>query len=459
MALRLTDLHLWALVGVLFLLVFMSVHGAFASHYHVKVPTGAFAQMRVAETLPRGSVVRTFRHIPWMVVEANEVRLQGLQMQGVIDGYYPEMEATTMLSTTRIRIGSWRAIQEGFDGAGAVVAILDTGFDISHPELGATAFEACFSNASCPDGTNRQIGPGSAAPLDGHVHGTHVAGIAVGTRGMAPAAELGAVMVFSRAGGGVSASFGDIIAGAEHVLDMKAAGHNIVALNMSLGTGPRTGENCDNAIPSVTAIMNLLAASGIVPVAASGNSGSPSGAGIPACISSVVSVGAVNNSDAVAGFSNGKVDVWAQGQSVSSAVPGGGRASLSGTSMSTPHVAGAIAQGVTEPWIGWRILDPRSGGVIRPRLQVDDALGILPPAPVPVPCIDCTNTEIPPECPVCPPPSQPETIEEFCAQFPTRSRREVHRCRAADWQFDEPSRFPRDCWARHSEACIPRVDR
>ena len=248
----------------------------------------------------------------------------------------------------------------GYTGSGQVVAVLDTGVDSSHAFLaGKVVEEACYSgNASCPNGTTTQTGAGSGAPCtyaaSGCSHGTHVAGIAAGQgssfSGVAKGADVMAVQVFSRftganCGGGedpCTLSYtSDLIKAMERVYALRST-HNFASVNMSLGGG-RFFSNCDSDA-SKPMIDNLRSA-GIATVIASGNDGYVDSMSSPACVSSAVSVGSTTKADAVSGFSNSAsfLSLLAPGSGINSSVPGGGFASFSGTSMATPHVAGAWA--------------------------------------------------------------------------------------------------------------------
>ena len=118
---------------------------------------------------------------------------------------------------------------------------------------------------------------------------------------------------------------------------------------MSLGTSPISTNqpNCDTAIPTLTTAINNAVAAGVTVVAAAGNSGTQ-GVGAPACISSTIAVGAVDNTDTIASFSSvggpmADHGLVAPGVNIFSSWLLDGYATLSGTSMATPHVAGTIA--------------------------------------------------------------------------------------------------------------------
>jgi hypothetical protein len=124
-----------------------------------------------------------------------------------------------------------------------------------------------------------------------------------------------------------------------------AASHSIAAVNLSLG-GSRYFDqaNCDASNPSFKTAVDNLESLGIATVVASGNDGYTDSMSSPGCISSVITVGATTDADQVASFSNiaDFIDLLAPGVGIQSAVPGG-VGTKQGTSMATPHVAGAWA--------------------------------------------------------------------------------------------------------------------
>jgi subtilisin len=213
----------------------------------------------------------------------------------------------------------------GNTGKGVQVAILDTGIDPTHPDLGV-AGGVNFAGSTKDGSTN------SADWNDGHGHGTHCAGIAaahnntIGVVGVAPDATLWAVKVLSDAGSGYTS---DIIQG----LDWCAA-HGIKVASMSLGGG---------GTASLQAACDRAFSQGVVLVAAAGNSSGP--VMYPAAYSSVIAVSATDSRDLRASFSNygPQIAVAAPGVSIYSTYKGGSYATMSGTSMACPHVAGAAA--------------------------------------------------------------------------------------------------------------------
>lgn len=213
-------------------------------------------------------------------------------------------------------------------GTGVKVAIIDTGIDKDHPDL--------FTNIK--GGQNFVSIRGSIDSSkwdDDNGHGTHVAGIVagidndIGVIGVAPNASLYAVKVLDKRGSGYVSS---IINGIGWCID-----NGIKVINMSLGT--------TSDVQSFHDACDLAYASGIVLVAAAGNSGGTDSVNYPAKYSSVIAVSATDSSNAIASWSsNGaEVELAAPGVSIYSTYMGGGYATLSGTSMASPHVTGTVA--------------------------------------------------------------------------------------------------------------------
>ena len=229
-----------------------------------------------------------------------------------------------------------------------------------------------------------------------------MAGVAAGHgtdfSGVARDARIIAIQVFSQCGEDcIDSSNSDWLAGLERVLEL-SADFNIAAVNMSFGGG-LFSEDCDSDFPAVKAAMDNLRAVGIAPVAASGNNGFDTDIHVPACISSVVSVGSTDGigdetiREAVSDFSNSSpsLDLLAPGRGITTSVPGDSFGRYSGTSLATPHVSGAWAvlkskaPNATVPQLlsmmsrtGIPITDARNG-LVTPRIQVDAALDVVIP--------------------------------------------------------------------------------
>lgn len=211
------------------------------------------------------------------------------------------------------------------DGRDVDVYVVDTGIRYNHQEFGGRA-------KSYWDYVNND-----ADAQDDHGHGTHVAGTVGGsTVGVAKRANLWAVKVLSEGGWG---SFSDIIAAVNDITEIKRANpsRKIVG-NMSLGGG-----NVD----ALTAAIEASTAAGVVWVVAAGNSAENACHFSPASAPSAITVGATESSDYRAYFSNfgSCVDIFAPGDGIYSSTMNGNNTyeSWSGTSMASPHVAGAVA--------------------------------------------------------------------------------------------------------------------
>ena len=376
-------------------------------------PLIARSQQSLLNRMSRHNIssVRQFKFIPYMALVVDRAALEALAESPEVVSIEQNSVVRPVLEESAPLVGASNAWRQGYAGAGQTIAILDTGVDRNHPFLkGRVVSEACYSGSGpfqsslCPGGVKESIGEGSGVPcssLNGCFHGTAVAGIAAGKgadfSGVAPEAGIIAIQVFSRCGFGgdcIESSNSDWIAGLERVIELSSS-FNIAAANMSLSNPFNTAENCDRVLsPAAKAAMDNLRGVGIATVIASGNEESSRGIGFPACISTGISVGSTDiNSgqairDSVSFFSNSAplLDLLAPGGSITTSVPGGGFAAFNGTSLATPHVAGAWALMKSKaptakvPQLlsvlnstGIPVLDPRNN-LIKPRIQVDAAL-------------------------------------------------------------------------------------
>ena len=374
-----------------------------------------------------------FWAVPFMAVSVDQAGITRLATSRSVVSIERDQLNKIALDNATLITGAALAHVKGYKGSGQTVAIIDTGVDGTHPFLAPRVVaEACFSSDGvvygynnrtlCPNGQTQQIGPGAADPITKCVteygancsHGTHVAGIAAGAGaafdGVAPEANIIGVQVFTYFPdySDVFTWTSDYVAGLQYVYGLRDA-YDIAAVNLSLGGGAYSDQStCDADNRSVKAIIDSLRAANIATVVAAGNAGYTSALSSPACISSAISVGATTDADLIPGFSNSApfLSLLAPGMAISSSVPGGGFAEYSGTSMSSPHVAGAWAlfksktgnhnKSVAEVLFAFQntgkpITDSRNG-VTTPRIQIDEAMHLKdpitplptePPSPVP----------------------------------------------------------------------------
>jgi len=369
-----------------------------------RAQTGVLAAVRDADH----RIVRLFRHVPYLAVEADPATVARLRRVPAVRAIVPEPRATYDLAGSIPQIGINSLIPTG---DGTVVVVMDSGIDTDHPFFADTEFvaEACFSGrGTCPDGADEAFGPGTGTPCDGDgcFHGTFVAGIVAGRKNGLRGGAPGTRLVSIRAGGSAGLDETDVMAGLEFVIDLVAAGENIVAINMSFGGGNFTG-NCDEVAgdwAGARALIDMLRYYwGVVSIAASGNDGEEDAIGAPACFSSVIAVGAVDKDDQLTAYSNtsSQIDLLAPGglggdvpdaRKIRSSMPGHGVCPhagcydhRSGTSFATPHVtaAWAILRGAypnapldeieTALKVSGRDIDARLGRV-RPRIDLGDAI-------------------------------------------------------------------------------------
>ena len=223
--------------------------------------------------------------------------------------------------------------KQGEKGNGVVVAVLDTGIDVIHPDLKDNIIGGRnFTHEGWSEDNFR----------DGNGHGTHVAGTICANgsvKGVAPESKILVCKVLDSKGSG---NYYSIIAGLRYATNWVGPnGERVRIINMSLG-----GSHNDKTLEK--AILEACA-KGIIVVVASGNEGDGDGEtfeyGYPALINECVTVGACDANRNIAYFSNNhlEVDVTGAGVDVLSTWLDGKYARISGTSMATPHIAGVLA--------------------------------------------------------------------------------------------------------------------
>ena len=249
---------------------------------------------------------------------------------------YVEADAAVSMSTTQTN-ATWgidridqrnRPLSTTYNytstGSGVTAYIIDTGVRTTHSQFGGRAVGG-FTAINDGRGSN-----------DCNGHGTHVAGTVGGsTYGVAKQVRIVAVRVLSCSGSGTNSG---VIAGIDWVTGNHASGTPAVA-NMSLGGG---------ASSALDSAVNRSISDGVSYAVAAGNSNTNACGSSPARVPAALTAGSTTSTDARSSFSNigSCVDLFAPGSSITSAwyTSNSATNTISGTSMASPHVAGAVAR-------------------------------------------------------------------------------------------------------------------
>ena len=337
-----------------------------ADDYIVVLKPGAAAARDVAAGVARssgGRVGYVYEHaLQGFTITVPEAALKGIQRNPNVLSIEPDGRVQTMAQTiptgiNRIHADYSKLFIDGSDDyrVDVDVAVLDTGIDVEHPDLNVVGGTNCLYTLKGPRGSRTIYCEDAAGGDDDQYHGTHVAGTiaaldnGIGVVGVAPGARLWAVKVLGSNGSG---SFSSILAG----IDWVVARGDIEVLNMSLG-GIGTSSAMNQAVANAVA-------SGVTVVVAAGNDNADAAGFTPANAPDAITVSALadfdglpgglsdatcgaDEDDTLASFSNwgATVDIAAPGVCTRSTYPieKGSYATISGTSMAAPHVAGAAA--------------------------------------------------------------------------------------------------------------------
>lgn len=370
----------------------------------IMVPRQAISHSRVIKERPLSSEVLQRCTI---IHELNDAVALECPAGVQIAGAFEDKVYHTMDMEANVQINADKVWSQGYQGAGATVAILDTGINSDHPELVSSLVGGeCFLK-EC------------TSFEDDNGHGTHVAGIitadGVGgettdgnylSKGVAPDAGVWMGKVCDSQG---LCYASDIAAGIEYVVNHAQAD----TISISLGGGGTGGPNCNKDY--LAKKVNWAVDNGLTVVAAAGNS--PGVVTSPGCASGAIAVGAVDKSDVRAPFSGTgeALDIMAPGVSIYSTYLEGGYHFGSGTSMATPHVSATVAL-IKQKNPGWSDAEIKEALYntavdlgYREREQGHgrvDALGAVtytgeaPPTPTPTPTPEPTTepTPTPEEC-------------------------------------------------------------
>ncbi|MAG38058.1 hypothetical protein CMI45_01575 [Candidatus Pacearchaeota archaeon] len=276
------------------------------------------------------------------ILERKE-NVEKVELEGVRELFLKDTVKLTNASKT----WSLQVLGTNITGLGQSVCIIDSGVNYTHPDLGGCSEETFLAGNCSKVPAGYDFVNGDSNPMDDKGHGTHVSGIAAANGdiiGIAPGAKIISLKVCSSFG---SCSDSAISSAINFCIENRSK-YNISVISMSLGSG-LFEESCDSdplADEIDEAVRNNISV-----VISSGNGLNNVGPGrtgeiaAPACVTNAIAVSATDKNDNIASYAdrNSLVKLMAPGTQIDSTyLNSAGHATASGTSMSAPHVAGAI---------------------------------------------------------------------------------------------------------------------
>jgi hypothetical protein len=336
------------------------------------------------------TVLKNYTILPLALVRVDLNSFDALKQSNIVGTIREDGKMTVLDADTDAVMHVPEAWAAGYDGAGWSIVVIDEGVQEDHPFFaGRIVGEACFTGAglpqyaTCPNGQNQQTGPGAAVDCGvACPHGTLVSGVALGNglgsggpgyAGVAIGASLVAIQITTIDHGSLLLADSDILSALEwvHTDLVPSQTVHVAAVNMSFGTsGSPYMAPCDDDAANYKLAIDTLRGDGIPAIISSGNDSFTEGIDSPACVSSAISVGATDNLDAVASFSDSAyfMSLFAPGVMVNTSTLGSAYTAANGTSLAAPQVSGA-----------WAVLKSQL-----PAMDVTEGLRILRGSGVPI---------------------------------------------------------------------------
>ena len=329
---------------------------------------------------------------------------------GPNDPYYSKLWGMQSISADK----AWA---DTTGSSSVVVGVVDTGVDYNHPDLAANVWTNPGSVNGCPAGTHGyNVIAAACDPLDDNDHGTHVSGTigavgnnGIGVIGVSPNVRIMGLKFLNSGGSGTTSA---AVAAIDWAIKAKQAGVNVRVLSNSWGGGAFSQALLDE--------INKAGANDILFVVAAGNNATSNDTtpSYPCSYHTAneICVAATDSHDTLASFSNfgSSVDLAAPGQSILSTVPGGGYATYSGTSMATPHVAGAAALALSTGYESVSTLKATMLAAVDPLASLSGVVATGGRLDVCKAIPACSGVAAPPP----PPPPPPPTVGDFTITSP-----------------------------------------